>query len=108
MKLNARNLPKMNAKQKAQYRKHLAQVRKYVADRYEWQRKIKKGQLDKKFTLQQYRNAKYSGNATALPEIKPGQFETDDTIQKLENLLRQLKNAEEIKNSIRDQLRGIK
>lgn len=112
MRLNKKNLSKMTSSQKARYTRHLALVRKYTRDKYEYQRKVKKGEL-KDVTLQQYRDSKHGKGQlrsqpaltlTKMAEEAITHSEDQDLIEKLERLLRNLKEVAVIKKQLKGKI----
>lgn len=110
MKLNAKNLDRMNADQKKRYRKHLVQVRSYAKDNREWKKLIKLGKTRQDF--KSFRRAKYGELEAAVSNRKVENIKKEisevsgssDEIAMLRRLIASLESAEKIKAEARQEL----
>lgn len=75
------DVKKLSPSEKKAHAKRLAYVRKYTRDRREWERKIKSGELDKGFTLDQYRGAKHGHKTATIVQEAVSQIKGESGLQ---------------------------
>ena len=112
MRLNGKNLAKMNPSQKRKYTKQLAKFRKYAKDKYAWEKLVRSGNNTYP-TLSDYRRAKHGELEAAVSnkQLKTiskqisEETEADKDLIILRRLVAKFEQAEQIRKEAKEELK---
>lgn len=105
------DVSKLSPSELKAYKKRLADVRKYVRAKREWQKRIAAGELSPKITLQMYRRALAEGkpipSSEELKEDPTGKIKEADVLEKIKRLIEEIDRGDKSRQKLQAILENL-